>query len=896
MSNDIYPAQVKGLTYTVLKTPEFGTIVQKAPNGYELRVSQMVNPLWHFALTYDYLYDTYPSANNTKAYYPYTDLSTLLGFFMQHQGQWDDFLFNDPTDNSVGPAILTTAWTAKTRFGVNMGVLDSGNHWQKCTTAGTTGSSVPTFNHSGSTTTDGTVVWTDMGAGYSGGFPNLFAQLPLVNDGAGNYYSPIQRNVGGLFSEDITDLQGSISVYANAVAKTAGGGSPDYTIQGPGLALPGYSFMGLYLAWTAPPTGPITAAFNFYFRVRFEGDTQDFENWAGGLWTIGGSTSKNGSGQLKLMTSRPAEGGDVSIPGVLPAPSFTPPVMYVATTRSVSTASPITGGGALSSDLTLGISDFVGDSGSGGTAGIVPAPASGDAAANKFLKADGTWTTPSGTGLGSVTSVAITGTADQTVSGSPVTGAGTISITDVNQAAGKFKAGPATGSPATPTYRSIAQSDLPVMTGDTGSGGAKGAVPAPGSGDAAANKYLKADGTWALLTALNPTLNIGTPSFTGGKAIIAASAGVFDNNNDHSTIASTLGTEATSVWDVQQRIHPISGFDNFHRESAVIAGAVNPASSTNTETNALSAMVVNESGVGNTVACSMFSIGAASGAKCFGLNTLVRDYDREDFTLHYPCHVLNEMDYSIADLGTTCEGININIDWVNGKPTPTSSCIRSQRVAGTYSAYWDFSFISDDHAALVGLYLARQAETPSHTVVSGGTDPNDSQFIQFASGSGGGFSYSKMWVDNTGTFVFDAGSAGHQFKVSNTGKATVNGDLAITGTPTGFPYDVDYSVAGAPAGSATVPLKKFTRAVSFLSNFGGSQGTCETNPTSTATYTVQKNGSTVGTVAISTGGAFTFATSGGAAVSFAIGDVLTVITPATDPTLAGVSFTLAGKL
>lgn len=40
---------------------------------------------------------------------------------------------------------------------------------------------------------------------------------------------------------------------------------------------------------------------------------------------------------------------------------------------------------------------FVGDSGSGGTKGLVPAPASGDAAANKFLKADGNWADPSGT-------------------------------------------------------------------------------------------------------------------------------------------------------------------------------------------------------------------------------------------------------------------------------------------------------------------------------------------------------------------------------------------------------------------------------------------------------------------------------------------------------------------
>jgi len=41
---------------------------------------------------------------------------------------------------------------------------------------------------------------------------------------------------------------------------------------------------------------------------------------------------------------------------------------------------------------------MVGDSGSGGKKGAAPAPASGDAAAGKFLKADATWTVPSGTG------------------------------------------------------------------------------------------------------------------------------------------------------------------------------------------------------------------------------------------------------------------------------------------------------------------------------------------------------------------------------------------------------------------------------------------------------------------------------------------------------------------
>lgn len=47
---------------------------------------------------------------------------------------------------------------------------------------------------------------------------------------------------------------------------------------------------------------------------------------------------------------------------------------------------------------------------------------------------------------------------------------------------------------------------LPVFTGDSGSGGVQGAVPAPGVGDTAAGKFLFADGSWA------------TPSGTGNVA------------------------------------------------------------------------------------------------------------------------------------------------------------------------------------------------------------------------------------------------------------------------------------------------------------------------------------------------------------------------------------------
>jgi len=188
MSNAVYPSLVQGLTYTVLRTPEFATIVQKAPNGTEVRIPQMQNPIWHFTLLYDFLFGHFNNPNNTMAYAPCTDIDTLVGFFLARQGQNDDFLWTDPKNNSIGPAVSDSS-------------------------------------------------------------PNLQAQLQLVNDGVGNYYSPIQRKVGGLFWEDITDLNGTVTVYANGSLQTSG---TNYTVAGPGLAIPGSSFLGMYLKWTSP--------------------------------------------------------------------------------------------------------------------------------------------------------------------------------------------------------------------------------------------------------------------------------------------------------------------------------------------------------------------------------------------------------------------------------------------------------------------------------------------------------------------------------------------------------------------------------------------------------------------------------------------------------------------
>jgi hypothetical protein len=108
-----------------------------------------------------------------------------------------------------------------------------------------------------------------------------------------------------------------------------------------------------------------------------------------------------------------------------------------------------------------------------------PAPLSGayklyvDTADGTFhcLNPSGTSCMPAGTGgggSGTVTSVGLTVPGVLfTVSGSPITGAGSFTFTLINQNANTVLAGPATGVPAAPGFRSIVAADIPTLNQST---------------------------------------------------------------------------------------------------------------------------------------------------------------------------------------------------------------------------------------------------------------------------------------------------------------------------------------------------------------------------------------------------------------------------------------------
>lgn len=76
-------------------------------------------------------------------------------------------------------------------------------------------------------------------------------------------------------------------------------------------------------------------------------------------------------------------------------------------------------------------------------------------------------TIPTGSGTGTVTSVAMTVPAIFSVAGSPVTTAGTLAVTLASQSANQVFAAP-NGAPGAPTFRSLVAADIPALSYGTG--------------------------------------------------------------------------------------------------------------------------------------------------------------------------------------------------------------------------------------------------------------------------------------------------------------------------------------------------------------------------------------------------------------------------------------------
>lgn len=140
------------------------------------------------------------------------------------------------------------------------------------------------------------------------------------------------------------------------------------------------------------------------------------------------------------------------------------------------------------------------------------------------------------------------------------------------------------------------------------------------------------------------------------------------------------------------------------------------------------------------------------------------------------------------------------------------------------------------------------------------------------------------------------GPAGPQGPAGDPGPEGATGATGPTG-PIGLSYyDVGVFYSGAPTTSSVLIRFKTPRAFTLPAELAGSYGVCGINATTTAVLNIKKNGISQGTLTFivnNSTGTFSFPS----AVSFAVGDLLEIISPVVpDLTLADIAVTIVPTL
>lgn len=107
MTLSVFPSNLPGLAWDVLKTPFSSTRVLTARSGLEYRAANWSYGKYKWELNYTVL------RQNRNGL---TELQQLMGFCLQMQGMFANFLYTDPTDNSVMQQALGTGNATQTVF------------------------------------------------------------------------------------------------------------------------------------------------------------------------------------------------------------------------------------------------------------------------------------------------------------------------------------------------------------------------------------------------------------------------------------------------------------------------------------------------------------------------------------------------------------------------------------------------------------------------------------------------------------------------------------------------------------------------------------------------------------------------------------------------------------
>jgi len=106
---------VPGLGWSRHKKPGFSTRIARQASGREVRVALYEYPLYAFEAVYNGL-TSYSSPTGGVAGLGASSLQSLMGFFLELQGQFGTFLYTDPDDNAVTGQVFATGTGSVTSF------------------------------------------------------------------------------------------------------------------------------------------------------------------------------------------------------------------------------------------------------------------------------------------------------------------------------------------------------------------------------------------------------------------------------------------------------------------------------------------------------------------------------------------------------------------------------------------------------------------------------------------------------------------------------------------------------------------------------------------------------------------------------------------------------------
>lgn len=276
---------LRGLTWSVKRTPMFVTDVNPSVNLKEIRTSRTEFPVWKFELVYDFL-----DQRDGR-----TELDSMAGFFLTMHGRWGAFLFQDPHAYVLDNAVLATGDAATTIFTVlryqgafaePIGQFDSSALLTFPSTAVDTTTEAVLFAAHGMQSGYGPVCLTNPGAVPTG----LTASQPywLIAVDANHIAFAATKTLALAGTKINLTAQGSgTNTLSNTVAFFDNGtlvNFADYALSAPNEVI----------FDSAPANGhALTVSTSYFFQCRFEEDEQEYEEFMQNLYTLQSCTFRS---------------------------------------------------------------------------------------------------------------------------------------------------------------------------------------------------------------------------------------------------------------------------------------------------------------------------------------------------------------------------------------------------------------------------------------------------------------------------------------------------------------------------------------------------------------------------------------------------------------------------